>query len=151
MSKEEVRQRVKVIIESDSSTDVKWARIHSVYDKLNFEYSASLIKENQELKANFHASERFRIEDAMSAINEINELKAKVRELEWISVEERLPKKDGNSQIMCLVIDSYHGIVVRPYNEYHKCWDDEGCDDYYTDAVGGKITHWMPLPSPPTK
>ena len=71
--------------------------------------------------------------------------------MEWISVIERLPEKDGNSNIMCIVFDTYNGIVCRPYNEYHKCWDDEDMDDYYTDAVGGKITHWMPLPEPPKK
>lgn len=69
----------------------------------------------------------------------------------WVPVTERLPEKDGDSQIMCLVYSTYDGIVCRPYNEYHKCWDDEDYDDYYCDAVGGKITHWMPLPEPPEK
>jgi hypothetical protein len=59
--------------------------------------------------------------------------------------------KDGKSSIYCLVNSEYDGIVVRPYNEYHKCWDTEDADDYYCDAVGGKITHWMPLPNPPIK
>jgi len=70
-------------------------------------------------------------------------------EREWISVEQRLPELDGNSQIKCIVLDTYNGIVVRPYNEYHKCWDDEDCDDFYCPATGGNITHWMPLPQPP--
>ena len=69
--------------------------------------------------------------------------------MEWISVKDQLPKKDGDSSIYCLVFDSYNGIVVRPYNEVHGCWDQEDGDDYYCDAVGGKITHWMPLPEPP--
>jgi hypothetical protein len=69
--------------------------------------------------------------------------------MEWISVNDRLPEKDGNSSIMCLVYDTWHHIVCRPYNEHHNCWDDEDMDDYYTDAVGGNITHWMPLPEPP--
>lgn len=69
--------------------------------------------------------------------------------MSWIKVEDGLPTKDGNSSIYCLVYDIYNGIVVRPYNEYHKCWDDEDADDYYCDAVGGKITHWMPIPDLP--
>ena len=69
--------------------------------------------------------------------------------MEWISVQDGLPKDNGNSHIFCLVNDRYNGLVVRPYNEFHKCWDGEDADDYYTDAVGGKITHWMPLPEPP--
>lgn len=67
----------------------------------------------------------------------------------WINVKDELPKKDGDSSIYCLVNDSYNGIVVRPFNEAHHCWDQEDGDDYYTDAVDGKITHWMPLPDPP--
>jgi len=69
--------------------------------------------------------------------------------MEWIKVTDRLPHKDGNSSINVLVFDTYNGIVVRPYNEYHKCFDDEDGDDYYCDAVGGKITHWMELPDKP--
>ena len=69
----------------------------------------------------------------------------------WINVEDRLPEKDGKSSIYCLVNSEHDGIVVRPYNEYHKCWDDEDADDYYCDAIGGKITHWMPLPNPPIR
>lgn len=68
---------------------------------------------------------------------------------QWISVKERLPEKNGNSSIYCLVFSISDGIVVRPYNEYHKCWDDEDSDDNYTDAVNGLVTHWMPLPEPP--
>lgn len=68
----------------------------------------------------------------------------------WISVKDRLPSKDGNSSISCLCWDSYHHqIRVLCYNEHHGCWDDESGDDYYTDAIGGKVTHWMPLPNPP--
>lgn len=68
---------------------------------------------------------------------------------DWISVNERLPYKDGDSSICCLVNDTYDGIVVSPFNEAHNCWDQEDGDDYYTDAKGGKITHWRPLPPPP--
>ena len=65
----------------------------------------------------------------------------------WVSVTERLPDKDG----ACLCYDAYHRQVrVLTYNEYHGCWDDESGDDYYTDAIGGKVTYWMPIPEPPT-
>ena len=68
---------------------------------------------------------------------------------QWIPVTKELPKKDGESSIYCLVYDTYNYIVVRPFNEAHHCWDQEDGDDYFTDAVGGMITHWMPLPEPP--
>ena len=67
----------------------------------------------------------------------------------WKNVKDELPSKNGNSSIHCLVFDKYNGIVVRPYNEYHKCWDQEDGDDYYCDAIDGKITHWMKLPDKP--
>ena len=70
----------------------------------------------------------------------------------WISVKDDLPPRDKSkrySQVMCLVRDKSHGIVCRPFNHEHHCWDDEDLDDYYTDAVGGNITHWMPLPESP--
>lgn len=73
------------------------------------------------------------------------------REDDWISVDERLPYRDGDSSVYCLVNDTYDGIVVRPFNEAHVCWDQEDGDDYYTDAKGGKVTHWRPLPEPPKR
>lgn len=87
------------------------------------------------------------------AIEELTDLANKMyyEQSEWISVEDSLPENDGNSQINCIVLDTYNGIVVRPYNEYHKCWDDEDCDDFYCNASGGNITHWQPLPNPPQK
>jgi hypothetical protein len=68
---------------------------------------------------------------------------------DWISVDDRLPYRDGDSSVFCLVNDTYEGIVVRPFNEAHVCWDQEDGDDYYCDAKGGKITHWRPLPEAP--
>lgn len=70
---------------------------------------------------------------------------------DWVDVNDRLPYKDGDSSVYCLVNDTYDGIVVRPFNEVHVCWDQEDGDDYYTDAKGGKITHWKPLPEPPKR
>jgi uncharacterized protein DUF551 len=65
--------------------------------------------------------------------------------MEWIKVEDRLPEFEG----LALVFGDNIGMLVRPYNCFHNCWDDEDGDDYYCDALGGKITHWMPLPEPP--
>lgn len=73
------------------------------------------------------------------------------REEDWISVEDQLPYRDGDSSVYCIVYDVYWGVVVRPYNEAHNCWDGEDGDDYYTEAKGGKITHWKPIPESPFK
>jgi len=82
-----------------------------------------------------------------SEIDELNKEVERLRkEREWISVEDRLPFKDGNDSIMCLVRTTFKETLCRPYNEYHKCWDDEDYDDHFTPAIGGKVTHWQPLP-----
>ena len=65
--------------------------------------------------------------------------------MEWISVNDELPKEEDY-----YLISSNYGIVVRSFNVYHNCWDDEQADDYWSDAIGGKVTHWMPLPPPPS-
>lgn len=60
----------------------------------------------------------------------------------WISVKNGLPEEPSDeTHIYCLVCIKGFGIAVRPYNQVDNCWDDEQGDDYYTDAVGGKITH----------
>lgn len=63
----------------------------------------------------------------------------------WIPVKEELPSNDEERSIRCLVKTKYGGIVVREYNTEHKCWDDEDGDDYYSDSVGGKVTHWRQI------
>lgn len=70
--------------------------------------------------------------------------------MNWIKVENKLPYENGNDSVYVLVYNTkYDSIEVRPYNEHHKCWDTEDGDDYFCDAVGSHITHWMPLPDAP--
>ena len=80
----------------------------------------------------------------------INKVAERYHELmdEWISVDERLPECYSNDSINCLVKCDY-GIVVRPFDKFHNCWNTEDDDDYYTEAKGGNVTHWKPLPQPP--
>lgn len=85
---------------------------------------------------------------------QIEELLEKVKELEaenmWISVSEKLPIPENQmTDVWCLVYGPTIHISVHPYSSYHNCWDDEEGDDYFTDAIGGKITHWKPLPPQP--
>lgn len=70
--------------------------------------------------------------------------------MNWISVNERLPhNEDGENSIYCIVFTKHKEIVVRPYNQYHQCWDDEDADDHYSRSVDDKVSHWQPLPEPP--
>ena len=60
----------------------------------------------------------------------------------WIDVKDELPLTDD---IKYLVRTKSDGICLLPFNNYHQCWDDEDGDDYFTDAIGGKVTHWRPI------
>ena len=52
---------------------------------------------------------------------------------EWVSVEERLPE-DGDE------------VIVVSDGKTCASWHEAGDFGW---AVGGKVTHWMPLPTPP--
>ena len=66
---------------------------------------------------------------------------------EWISVEDRLPEKD---YIYVLVYKKSGETRVSFYYS-----EDDGCGYFEDDECYGSyealsITHWMPLPTPPT-
>jgi hypothetical protein len=43
----------------------------------------------------------------------------------------------------------YRGeATVLVFNHEHMVWDDDSGDDYKCDI--GAVSHWMPLPAPPT-
>lgn len=65
--------------------------------------------------------------------------------MEWIKCSERLPEQ--NSRVIAYT--TYGGVVY----DMHYLWDA------YPDTVwmthhsrwGGEVTHWMPLPEPPSE
>lgn len=75
--------------------------------------------------------------------------------MEWISVKDKLPEKDGTY----LTINSYgrggeifgvgdyytvtmfYGYMIRKYHSNKKIFSNKCGNDY--------VTHWMPLPKPP--
>lgn len=75
--------------------------------------------------------------------------------MEWISVNDRLPKKITNK----VLVHCKNGYIGFGHYEKFKeneiwynlesqkpftDWDLECCETY-------EVTHWMPLPEPPTK
>jgi hypothetical protein len=64
---------------------------------------------------------------------------------EWISVEDRLPE----IQQEVLVYRGHHSGLM---NTYTYCGNNEWEDDYgyWGRTKDEGITHWMPLPTPPT-
>ena len=65
-------------------------------------------------------------------------------EMEWISVEDRLPETDER----CLTIDRMEKYTAAIYDHDLTCWFR--CDNGCIKAIGyTPITHWMPLPELP--
>lgn len=58
---------------------------------------------------------------------------------EWISVEERLPDREGT-----YLVYTYKGAIKFGDFRCYYASGDEPQFDYY-------VTHWMPLPEPPKK
>lgn len=69
--------------------------------------------------------------------------------MEWISVKDRLPEKDG-AYLVCHELyncDIYGVWIIEFFTKPYKGWyqldeDEEG--DYYRPFHG--VTYWMPLP-----
>ncbi len=73
----------------------------------------------------------------------IDRLKAKIKQSEWISVEDRLPDKYGDV-ICCTRKGTIWQLTYNPtYKLFNVSYDNvENAMD---------VTHWMPLPEPPKK
>lgn len=70
-----------------------------------------------------------------------------VNPYEWVSIEDRLPENDMD------VLIYRGGYIGNLMNVYTYIGDNKWMDEYgywsCTDNEG--ITHWMPLPPPPTE
>ncbi|MDP3561744.1 MAG: DUF551 domain-containing protein [Legionellaceae bacterium] len=65
-------------------------------------------------------------------------------EREWISVEDRLPEESG--QVLGIMKDTF-AIYVCHYSLSRKLFLVYGAG---SDSISDmRVTHWMPLPSPP--
>ena len=79
----------------------------------------------------------------------------------WISVEDRLPETQPNTDgIACAVVcsignvyrarymhDVDDGIDTKYWSEFNvNYYNGKECENY---EINAKITHWMPLPEPP--
>lgn len=68
--------------------------------------------------------------------------------MKWISVKDRLPKKNVEVFIACK--DAYNGIAIKraylSYDVFEQHISGNGTT-IYVNVEG--VTHWMPLPQPP--
>ena len=90
-------------------------------------------------------------------------LKAKAQAVpEWISVEDKLPETEPNTDgVVCAVVcslgnvyrarymhDVDNGVDTKYWSEFAVNYNGKEYEHY---EINAKITHWMPLPEPPTK
>jgi hypothetical protein len=66
------------------------------------------------------------------------------RKSEWISVKDRLPEIDT---YVLAYSTKYERVDVYYYARENEWWDYEG----WASAIYFGITHWMPIPAPPTE
>lgn len=73
---------------------------------------------------------------------------AKAAQSAWISVEERLPEIDES----VLVCRNWRGKLVQCVDKIRLCYDREKPDgeQKWYGFMYSDITHWQPLPAPPT-
>jgi sucrose-6-phosphate hydrolase SacC (GH32 family) len=77
--------------------------------------------------------------------------------MEWISVKERLPKKDETSNGSILVVNMKRGsnsVFLAQYAESEECFlhtDPKVTVGILGDYCPVEITHWLPIPKLPKK
>jgi hypothetical protein len=85
-----------------------------------------------------------------------NEQQKRIAELEadsrWVSVEDRLPELEDNSVLAVFPDGSIDMVHIVDYFEPITAGRDKAGKQLYTHYyLTEKITHWMPLPTPPAK
>jgi hypothetical protein len=74
---------------------------------------------------------------------------AAIKDREWIPMAERLP---DDAKSVLLLIDTGHGIrrCVAYWCGDEQEWIRQACDRRAGELPAGDVTHWMPLPAPPS-
>lgn len=101
-----------------------------------------VIEEITESGLNLGAGDFVDVEALKDAVKYLKEYK----EMQWISVKDRLPEKD--------VPHSYSGDVFvtngKKISSGYYSYPCESWFTYYDDVSACYISHWMPIPEPPT-
>lgn len=70
------------------------------------------------------------------------------KQSEWISVEDRLPEKDGRYLVAMKNGDDYHVSTRKFRRADPPIWWKGHTFGYWARYTGG-VRYWMPLPEPP--
>lgn len=74
--------------------------------------------------------------------------------MNWISVKDRLPEYNTKRQNEIVIVSGFEdGERYVHYAEPHAYGKKEKAEDIFTVPGWSKmnVTHWMPLPEPPTE
>ena len=80
--------------------------------------------------------------DACCEVTDMIDNAPTINPYEWISVDDRLPEK--NQDVLCCTSDKDDQPFIGYRDQYCGYW----CKGRWA-YTWGKITHWMPLPTPP--
>jgi len=75
------------------------------------------------------------------AANKYRAIAQRLRETEWVSVEDGLPEKR-------IRVTGWDGLIV---DDFYIDLDGVWRYSHGSEKVMDMVTHWMPLPPPPTK
>lgn len=65
---------------------------------------------------------------------------------DWISVDERLPEL--GERVLTFTASGIETLYRSQYDNDLFIWERDCCQDYWTDE---QVTHWQPLPQPPSE
>lgn len=74
------------------------------------------------------------------------EMESKLKQNEWISVEDRLP--ESRDEVL-FYVKKLKQIELGKFNQTNAKWMTPHRDTYFQTGFNW-VTHWMPLPTPPT-
>ena len=69
------------------------------------------------------------------------------QEPKWVSVEDRLP--EYGEYLVSPIPNGDLNIITANYLPSKKVWTQDFYNGYDYEDMNVKVTHWMPLPSPP--
>jgi hypothetical protein len=132
-------------------------------DGIHFEFDSVFVISNKKLNAAFHKDDNVLWDKwgrpvPFPDLNDANPLVASIKAMseaaqhqslgsdKWISVEDRLPEIEAD-YICCL---QNGNLMVLSFNDGFFGELDEDDDEFVISSHSDFVTHWQPLPVPPT-
>ena len=66
------------------------------------------------------------------------------RKREMSELPDTSPAGNRSDHIECIIMHKTQGLLVRPWNLYHNCFDDSDYDDHFCDK--DQVEWWSTMP-----